>query len=219
MDVAPLIVFDLDGTLVDSVPDIAAAVNRTLAARGLPGLSDPVVASMVGDGLMPLIQRAFAAVDATPDDAAAVDYLADYESNVAVDTRLFDGIAEALDALEQAGWRMAVCTNKPERAARLLLDALGIGGRFQAIGGGDSFPHHKPHPGHLQGTIKLAGGDPARALMVGDHTNDMLAAEGAGVRAIFAGWGYGRPGMERGATAVAKTPAALVATAAEVVVF
>jgi phosphoglycolate phosphatase len=210
MDTAPLIVFDLDGTLVDSVPDIAAAVNRTLAARGLPGLSDPVVAGMVGDGLMPLIKRAFAAVGATPDAAAGGDYLADYESNVAVDTRLFDGIPEVLDALEQAGWRMAVCTNKPERAARLLLDALGVGGRFHAVGGGDSFPNHKPHPSHLQGTIRLAGGDPARALMVGDHTNDMLAAEGSGVQAIFAGWGYGRPGMERGAAAVAASPNELV---------
>jgi phosphoglycolate phosphatase len=203
---APLIVFDLDGTLVDSVPDIAAAVNRTLAARGLPGLTGPAVAAMVGDGLKPLIQRAFAAVGAIPDEAAGNDYLADYESNVAVDTRLFPGMAEALDSLQQGGWRLAVCTNKPERAARLLLDALGIGGRFAAIGGGDSFPNHKPDPRHLQGTIAAAGGTPARALMVGDHTNDMLAAAGAGVTAIFAGWGYGRPGMEQGAAAVAATP-------------
>ena len=208
---APLIVFDLDGTLVDSVPDIAAAVNRTLAARGLPGLSDTAIAGMVGDGLVALMKRAFAAAGASPDEAAAGDYLADYESNILVDTRLFDGIPEALDALEQAGWRMAVCTNKPERAARLLLGALGIGGRFQAIGGGDSFPNHKPDPSHLQGTIKLADGDPARALMVGDHTNDMLAAEGSRVQAIFAAWGYGRPGMERGAAAVAATPQHLAA--------
>jgi phosphoglycolate phosphatase len=192
--------------LVDSVPDIAAAVNRTLSARGLPAVTEPAVAAMVGDGLKPLIQRAFAAVGAIPDSAAGDDYLADYESNVAVDTRLFPGIAEALDSLRQGGWRLAVCTNKPERAARLLLDALGIGNRFAAIGGGDSFPNHKPHPGHLQGTIAAAGGNPARALMVGDHTNDMLAAQGSGVAAIFAGWGYGRAGMEKGAAAIAATP-------------
>jgi phosphoglycolate phosphatase len=210
MPTPPLLVFDLDGTLVDSVPDIAAAVNRTLAARGLPPLTAPAVAAMVGDGLMPLIKRAFAAVDAIPDEAAAHEYLSDYESNVAVDTRLFAGIPEALDALERSGWRLAVCTNKPERAARLLLDALGIGARFHAVGGGDSFPRHKPDPSHLQGTITLAGGDAARALMVGDHTNDVLAAQGSGVRAIFAGWGYGRPGMEQGAVAVAATPLDMV---------
>jgi phosphoglycolate phosphatase len=209
MPKSPLIVFDLDGTLVDSVPDIAAAVNRTLAARSLPGLTDPVVAAMVGDGLMPLIQRAFAAVGATPDEAAPHDYLSDYESNVAVDTRLFAGIPEALDELERTGWHMAVCTNKPERAARLLLEALGIGHRFHAIGGGDSFPRHKPDPSHLAGTIALAGGDPATSLMVGDHTNDMLAASGCNVRAVFAGWGYGRPGMEQGAAAIAATPRTL----------
>jgi phosphoglycolate phosphatase len=210
---APLLVFDLDGTLVDSVPDIAAAVNRMLAARGLAPLPHPTVAAMVGDGLHPLIQRAFAYHGGTPDPAAAHDYLSDYESNVAVDTRLFDGIPEALDALEQAGWRLAVCTNKPERAARLLLDALGIAARFHAIGGGDSFAAHKPDPRHLQGTIAAAGGDPSRALMVGDHTNDVLAAQGSGVRAIFAGWGYGRPGMEQGAAAIAPTPASLPAIA------
>jgi len=211
---APLLVFDLDGTLVDSVPDIAAAVNRMLAVRGLPALSQPAVAAMVGDGLHPLIQRAFAAHGATPDAAAAHEYLSDYESNVAVETKLFDGIPEALDALEQAGWRLAVCTNKPERAARLLLDALGIADRFHAIGGSDSFAAHKPDPRHLQGTIAAAGGDPARALMVGDHTNDVMAATGSGVRAVFAGWGYGRPGMEAGAAAVAATPASLPGIAA-----
>jgi phosphoglycolate phosphatase len=207
-------VFDLDGTLVDSVPDIAAAVNRMLAARALPALSRPAVAAMVGDGLHPLIQRAFAAVGAAPDDAAAAEYLADYEANVLVETSLFPGIADTLDQLQATGWQLAVCTNKPERAARLLLAALGIGGRFAAVGGGDSFATHKPDPAHLRHTIAAAGGDPARALMVGDHSNDVNAAVGCGVAAIFAGWGYGRPGMEAGAAAIAPTPAELCDIAA-----
>ncbi|HTZ70371.1 MAG TPA: phosphoglycolate phosphatase [Acetobacteraceae bacterium] len=214
MTKSKLMVFDLDGTLVDSVPDIAAAVNRMLAARGLPPLTSDAVAAMVGDGLKPLIARAFAAVGATPDAAAGDEYLADYESNVAVETRLFDGIPAALHALEQAGWRLAVCTNKPERAARLLLDALGIADRFSAIGGGDSFAAHKPDPMHLQGTIAAAGGDARFTLMVGDHTNDVSAATGAGVRAVFAGWGYGRPGMEEGAVAIAPRPGDLPGIAA-----
>ncbi len=199
------IVFDLDGTLVDSVPDIAAAVNRMLAARGLAALDRPAVAAMVGDGLQPLIDRVFAARNATQDAAAAGEYLADYEANVLVETTLFPGVAAALDALGADGWTLAVCTNKPERAARLLLEALGIADRFAAIGGGDSFARHKPDPAHFLGTVALAGGDPARAVMVGDHRNDVLSATGGGAQAIFAGWGYGRPGMEAGAAAVAAT--------------
>jgi len=210
-----LLAFDLDGTLTDSVPDIAAAVNRTLAARGFAPLSEPDIAAMVGDGLLPLIQRAFAAVGAVPDKEAAGEYLADYESQVAVDTRLYPGVPEALDQLRADGWTLAVCTNKPERAARLLLEALGVADKFAAIGGGDSFAAHKPDPLHLLSTIKAAGGSTGRALMVGDHHNDVRAATGCGVRAIFAGWGYGRPGMEQGAVAVAKDLPALVQIAEE----
>jgi phosphoglycolate phosphatase len=210
-----VLAFDLDGTLTDSVPDIAAAVNRTLAARGLPPLPDADVALMVGDGLQPLINRAFAAVGAVPDADAGREYLADYESKVAVDTRLYPGVQDALDALRADGWTLAVCTNKPERAARLLLDALGVSDRFAAIGGGDSFSAHKPDPLHLRGTIEAAGGSTERALMVGDHSNDVRAATGCGVKAIFAGWGYGRPGMEQGAAAVAKDLPALVTLAGE----
>jgi phosphoglycolate phosphatase len=210
-----LLAFDLDGTLTDSVPDIAAAVNRTLALRDLPPLSEQAVAAMVGDGLHPLIQRAFAAVGAVPDEAAATEYLADYESQVAVDTRLYPGVLDALDQLRENGWTLAVCTNKPERAARLLLGALGVADRFAAIGGGDSFAAHKPDPLHLRGTIAAAGGTPERALMVGDHSNDVRAAMGCGVKAIFAGWGYGRPGMEQGAAAVAKDLPTLVELAGE----
>ena len=209
------IVFDLDGTLTDSVPDIAAAVNRTLAKRGLPTLSNPAVAAMVGDGLHPLIQRAFAAAGATPDADAAAEYLADYELRVAEETQLYPGAAVTLDNLHEAGWRLAVCTNKPERAARLLLEALGVAGKFAAIGGGDSFSAHKPDPIHLLGTIQAAGGMPGRALMVGDHHNDIRAAAGANVKSIFAGWGYGRPGMEEGAAAIAPSFPELIGLAEE----
>ncbi len=207
--------FDLDGTLTDSVPDIAAAVNRTLAARGFGTLAEPAVAAMVGDGLHPLIERAFAAVGSRPDETAARDYLADYESRVAEATRLYPGVTAALDRLLAEGWTLAVCTNKPERAARLLLEALGVADRFAAVGGGDSFAGHKPDPVHLLGTIAAAGGTPERSLMVGDHHNDVRAALGCGVRPIFAGWGYGRPGMEEGAVAVAADLPALVRIASE----
>ena len=207
------LVFDLDGTLTDSVPDIAGAVNRTLAARNLPALAIAEVALMVGDGLKPLIDRAFAAAGGVPDANAGADYLADYESRVAEATQLYPGAEDALDRLLAQGWTLAVCTNKPQHAAQLLLSALGVAGRFAAIGGGDRFAAMKPDPRHLLGTIQAAGGSTARALMVGDHSNDVHAATGSGVRAIFAGWGYGRPGMEDGAAAVARNFADLVGVA------
>ena len=198
------LVFDLDGTLTDSVPDIAGAVNRTLAARNLPPLSIPDVALMVGDGLQPLIDRAFAAAGGVADERAGPDYLADYESRVAEATKLYPGAKDALDRLRAQGWTLAVCTNKPEHAAHLLLSALDVADCFAAIGGGDSFVAMKPDPRHLLGTIEAAGGSTERALMVGAHSNDMNAARGSGVRAVFAGWGYGRPGMEDGAVAIAQ---------------
>ena len=209
-----LLVFDLDGTLVDSLPDIAAAVNRMLDARSLPALTHAQIAPMVGDGLQPLIDRVFSALDRTPDDKAAGDYLADYEANVLVDTKLFDGMPELLAAMAADQWRFAVCTNKPERAARLLLEGLNIAPAFAAIGGGDSFTTRKPDPLHLTATIKAAGGTPERSVMVGDHHNDIRAAVGAHVKSIFAAWGYGRPGMEQGASAVCPAPAALPEMAA-----
>ena len=208
-----LLVFDLDGTLVDSLPDITSAVNRMLAARGLPALTHEQVGPMVGDGLAPLIARVFAAQGTTPDPSAAEDYLNDYEANVLVDTRLFPGINASMALMAHDGWKFAVCTNKPERAAHLLLQGLGIAGEFVAIGGGDSFSARKPDPLHLTNTIKAAGGDPARSIMLGDHHNDVAAATGAGVKSIFAGWGYGRPGMEKGATTICEQPARLPAAA------
>jgi phosphoglycolate phosphatase len=206
---ARLMVFDLDGTLVDSAPDIAAAVNRLLAGRALPALSQPQVAAMVGDGLHKLMERAFAAVGAVPDARAADEYMNDYERHVLVETTLFPGIVAALDALAADGWRLAVCTNKPARAAQLLLEGLGIASRMAAIGGGDSFPTRKPDPDHLAATIQAAGGNPARAIMVGDHRNDVQAASGCAMPCIFAGWGYGPPEMSTAAAAVAATPADL----------
>jgi len=215
--IQPLLVFDLDGTLVDSLPDITAALNRMFAARRLPPLRLDQAMPMVGDGLAPLIERAFAVQGVPPDPDAAGDYLSDYEANVLVDTKLFDGITSAMQTLGRQGWRFAVCTNKPEHAAHLLLQALGIADKFAAIGGGDSFAARKPDPLHLTGTIEAAGGDPARSIMVGDHHNDIAAARGAGVKSIYAGWGYGRAGMENGASSVCSTPLDLALSVAELI--
>ncbi|MBL6456559.1 phosphoglycolate phosphatase [Belnapia sp. T6] len=206
----PVALFDLDGTLVDSAPDIHAALDRLMARLGRPGFARAEVIGMIGDGVRVLVERALAARGLPFDPAALESFSADYTVRAAEATALFPGIAETLAGLEAAGWRLAVCTNKPAAATAALLGALGLSGRFAAVGGGDSFPVRKPDPGHLLGTLAAAGGGTDRAVMIGDHRNDILAARGAGVPSLFAGWGYGRPEMAEGAAAVIDSPAALL---------
>jgi len=195
---------DLDGTLVDTVPDLAAALNRLMAAHGLAPFSLAETAAMVGDGVAKLVERAFAARGGRFDAAAVAAYSADYSQHVAVESKLFPGVRETLDGLAKEGWRLAVCTNKPEVATRLLLTATGLAPLFSAVGGGDSFPTRKPDPAHLLATLRAAAGEPGAAVMAGDHRNDVLAARGAGVPCVFAAWGYGTPAMAEGAAAVAR---------------
>jgi phosphoglycolate phosphatase len=205
-----LAVFDLDGTLVDSAPDLHAALDRLMAAHGRPPFTRVEVIAMIGDGVRVLVQRAAAARDLPFSEALVAGFTADYTARAAEETALFPGIAEALARLQAEGWSLAVCTNKPAVATATLLSALGLAGRFAAVGGGDSFPVRKPDPGHLLGTLRAAGGDPQQAVMIGDHRNDVLAARGAGLPCLFADWGYGPPAMAEGAAGVVATPADLV---------
>lgn len=211
---AGIVVFDLDGTLVDTLPDLAGAVNRHLAGRGLAPLAAAAVAAMVGDGVRVLLTRALAARGAAPDEAAFARFAADYAAHADDASRLFPGAAETLGALAGSGWALAVCTNKPLAPARALLAALGVLDRFAAVGAGDSFAARKPDPRHLAATIAAAGGDRAPgAVMVGDHANDIAAARGLGIPAIFAAWGYGAPAMAEGAAAIARSFAEVPALA------
>ncbi len=210
----PLLVFDLDGTLVDSVPDLLACANRMLDRRSLPHIEADELRPMVGDGLRALVERILLSRRAVPDERAVSAYMADYAVHAADQSFLFPGIDAMLDAALAQGWRLAVCTNKPVSAARLLLSALGLGTRFAAIGGGDSFPSRKPDPAHLLGTIGLADARPERAVMIGDHRNDVAVARGARIPSIFAAWGYGGPEMQAGAGAVVDDPAEVPAVAA-----
>ncbi len=212
---ARTLLLDLDGTLVDTVPDIAAALNRLMVSRTLPTFTMPEVAAMVGDGVAVLVTRAFAARDRTPDPDALPEFSADYGANVATESTLFPQVQPALQRLSQDGWTLAVCTNKPEAAARTLLAATGLMPLLSAVGGGDSFPVRKPDPGHLLATLARAGGSSDRAVMVGDHHNDVIAATGAGMKCIFATWGYGAPAMAEGSAAQAAniTQAAEIANA------
>jgi phosphoglycolate phosphatase len=186
------------------VPDLAAALNRLMAAHGFAPFSLAETASMVGDGVAKLVERAFAARGGMFDAAAVAAFSADYSAHVAVESKLFPGVRETLDGLAGEGWRLAVCTNKPEVATHLLLAATGLASLFCAVGGGDSFPTRKPDPAHLLATLRAAGGEPGAAVMAGDHRNDVMAARGAGVPCVFAAWGYGTPAMADGAAAVAQ---------------
>lgn len=200
---ARTLLLDLDGTLVDTVPDLAAALNRLMRARSLPAFSRAQVAAMVGDGVAALVARAFAAHGRPPDPAALPDFSVDYDAHVAVESRPYPNVEAVLRALARDGWALAVCSNKPERAARNLLSSVGLLPLLCAVGGGDSFPVRKPDPQHLLATLARAAGRADRALMLGDHRNDVVAARAAGMACIFAGWGYGAACMAAGSAALA----------------
>ncbi|MFC0407775.1 HAD family hydrolase [Roseomonas elaeocarpi] len=204
---------DLDGTLLDSAPDIRGALNRLMERHGMAGFTLPEVHRMIGNGVKVTVEQALAARDRPFEEALLSSFVADYEAHASDETRPFPGVLDALEALRAEGWRLAVCTNKPVRAARIVLEGCGLLPLLDAVAGGDSFAVRKPDPGHLIGTLAMlelppeaAGG----AVMVGDHSNDVRSARAAGVRPVFAAWGYGPPEMAEGAP-VAQTPAELPA--------
>jgi phosphoglycolate phosphatase len=203
------LLLDLDGTLVDTLPDLTAALNRLMHARGLAAFPPEHVAGFVGDGVAKLVERAFRARGRAPDAEAVAAYSADYTAHATDASNPFPGVPEALRLLADRGWTLAVCTNKPEAAARVLLEGTGLAPFLAAIGGGDSFPVRKPDPQHLLATLLAAGGAPDRAVMAGDHVNDVASAQAAGMPSIFAAWGYGRRDMAEGASAIASSPAEL----------
>ena len=188
-----LLVLDLDGTLVDTLDDLTLALAPVLEARGLAPLASAEVRPLIGDGIAALLARALRARSAEPRPGDLDDYVASYDRQSGQRSRLYDGAANALDRATDEGWTLAVCTNKPERPARELLDELGVAGRFAAICGGDTFPVRKPDPGHLRLTVEAAGGTVARSVMVGDLGHDLHAARGATIASIWAAWGYGAP--------------------------
>jgi phosphoglycolate phosphatase len=197
------LLLDLDGTLVNSVPDLAACLNRLMGGRGLAGFTEAETAGMVGDGVERLVERAFAARGMRPQPADIAAYVADYGVHYADRTRLYPGVAEILAELREAGWRLAVCTNKLTQPARQLLQALGIDAMFDAVAGSDSVPARKPDPRHLLAALAAAGGLRGKAVMAGDHRNDIVAAHAADMPVIFAAWGYGTAAMAEGADAIA----------------
>ncbi|HET6378280.1 MAG TPA: HAD-IA family hydrolase [Methylocella sp.] len=192
--VFPLLVFDLDGTLADTAEDLIGTLNVIFAREGLPGVSLAQARPLVGGGARALIRRALAFHKIVPDeprlDALLAAFLAHYEAHIAEKTVLFPGVTGALDRFEAEGFGFAVCTNKVEHASIRLLQALGIYERFRAVCGKDTFAVNKPDGQALLQTIARAGGEPRRAVMIGDSKTDIETARNAGVPVVAVSFGY-----------------------------
>ena len=190
----PTLVFDLDGTLVDTADDLLATLNVVLRSEGMRPVQRSDAIAMVGRGSRVLIESAFAsegrALTAATLDRLLMAFLAYYDAHIVDQSRLYPGAQEALDRCAAAGWRLAVCTNKFEAPARKLLSLLGVAEMFAAITGQDTFGFRKPDPRHLTETIRLAGGNPADAVMVGDSATDVETARAAHVPVIAVTFGY-----------------------------
>ncbi len=191
---ARTIVFDLDGTLVDTAPDLIGSLNVLFAREGLPAIPLAEGRTMIGGGVRPLIERglAYDRRDFTPAhiDALLQDYVVHYGDHIADRSRPFPGVEAALDALARRGDRLAVCTNKLEWLSRRLLDALELTPRFATICGQDTFGMRKPDPEVLRRTVAAAGGTLAHAIMVGDSGTDVRVARAAGVPVVAVDFGY-----------------------------
>ncbi len=188
------IVFDLDGTLVDTAPDLAAATNHVFGQIGLAPVAPRDLHPFISRGSRVMIEEGLRLHGVTKSEDAITELhklvLPYYAENVAVLSRPFDGIPELLDTLSQSGARLAVCTNKFEALSKALLQQLGVDHRFAVIAGRDTFDVFKPAPGHLIRTIEMAGGRPDRAVMVGDSEVDIATAAAAGVPSIGVTFGY-----------------------------
>jgi phosphoglycolate phosphatase len=194
MSLPPIAVFDLDGTLAETAGDLIGTLNVLLTREGLAELPVAEARDLIGAGAKALIRRGFDAAGATLSpsrhEQLFLDFLEHYGAHLCEKSHLYPGLVEALDRLEADGFRLAVCTNKIEPHAVELLDRLGIGHRFAAICGRETFPFFKPDPRHITHTIERAGGDPARAVMVGDSRADIDAAKAAGIPVVGVTFGY-----------------------------
>src|SRR6202165_4541565 len=194
MTSARTVVFDLDGTLVDTAPDLINALNFVLDREGLPPVPSHLARNMIGAGARRLIERGLE-LDGRPagvEDIARLsgDFIDYYAAHIVDVSRPFEGLEGALDDLQALGYRFAVCTNKLEWLSKLLLDRLGLSSRFSAICGADTFGISKPDPAILQQTVARAGGHISSTIMVGDAGPDIGVARRAGIAVIGVAFGY-----------------------------
>lgn len=197
------VIFDLDGTLIDSLPDVMNALNAVLADNDRRPVTRDEASTMVGGGAEPLLERAFDATgDALPANrltACVEAFTAYYRENPATETTIFDGVAPALEALARQGMKLGICTNKPHKSALQVLQALELDGYFDACFGKASLPFHKPDRRHYDEVARALGAAPERTLYVGDSETDVETARNAGVPIILVPFGYSRrPAAELG---------------------
>jgi phosphoglycolate phosphatase len=191
----PLIVFDLDGTLIDTAPDLIDTLNVILDREGVAPVPYDIARTLIGHGARHMIEGGLALAGRPNGDPNHIermftDFIAHYADHVADRSQPFPGVLPALDALAARGYAFAVCTNKLEWLSVRLLTALGLAERFAAICGQDTFGVQKPHPDALLGTIRRAGGDRTRAVMVGDSQTDIATARAALVPVVAVDFGY-----------------------------
>lgn len=192
-----LVIFDLDGTLIDSKLDLANAVNAARAHLGLPPIENELVYSYVGDGAPVLIRRALGPEAGEEQIAKALQFFYDYYREHMLDhTHLYPGVREALDQLRQEGVKMAVLTNKPVRFSQALVEGLGLGGHFFRVYGGNSFEQKKPHPEGVEKLIAESGAARERTLMVGDSAVDVRTARNAGIAVCGVTYGFQPEGFD-----------------------
>lgn len=193
-DARDLLIFDLDGTLIDSKQDLVNSVNATLAARGRLPLADDQVAAYVGNGAPMLVKRALEAAGSIATEAELAEslqfFLDYYRAHMLDYTVLYPGVREALDRLRQAGVALAVLTNKPVKFSVSLVEGLGLENHFFRVYGGNSFEEKKPHPVGIQRLMEESRISPAGTIMVGDSAVDVLTARAANVRACGVSWGF-----------------------------
>jgi phosphoglycolate phosphatase len=188
------LVFDLDGTLAETAPDIMGTLNILLTREGLPALPTEKARELVGAGAKALIERGFK-VSGVPLPAEKLEqlfarFLPLYLERIAEESHLFDGVEAALKRMAAAGYALAICTNKPEPHSLALVEALGIRSHFRAIVGRETFPFFKPDPRVLDETIRACGGTKERAIMVGDSLTDLETARHLGIPTIGVSFGY-----------------------------
>jgi phosphoglycolate phosphatase len=201
------IIFDLDGTLVDTAPDLTAALNAVMRSEGRPEVPLDNVRHMVGRGARYLIERAMEGTGGPADDRSITNFvqhfIAHYETNIALASRPFERAEEVVRRLSERGHRLGICTNKPEGLTFKLMNELRLRDLFPAILGADSRPYRKPDPRHLLDVIAVLGGNPANAVLIGDSETDVKTARAANVPVVVVSFGYTEtPARELGADAV-----------------
>lgn len=188
------VVFDLDGTLVETAPDLIAATNHVMRRAGLAPVPAAHIRPSISFGARAMIEKGLQfharSLPNVEIDRLLQLFLAHYAENIAVESHAYPGLETALETLAARGATLAVCTNKQHALSRRLLDALGLSRHFKALAGRDTFPVCKPHPDHLTGAIAMAGGDAQRAIMVGDSETDIKTARAAGIPVIGVPFGY-----------------------------